>query len=45
MQRFLENNSSYAFQFPDEFSEEFSLLLQTQGKVTGSLSDMLAESL
>ena len=45
MQRFLDNNSSYAFQFPDEFSEEFSSLLQTQGKVTGSLSATLAESL
>ena len=45
LQRFIDNNSSYAFQFPDEFSEKFSSLLQTQEKVTGSLSDTLAESL
>ena len=43
MQRFLDGNSSYAFQFPDEFSEEFKLLLKSQRNVTGSLSDTFTE--
>ena len=43
MQRFLENNSAYAFQFPEEFSDEFTPHCQTQARVTGSVSDTLID--
>ena len=41
MQRFLENNSAYAFQFPEEFSDDPHC--QTQERVTGSVSDTLID--
>lgn len=44
MRRFLDSNSAYELQFPDEFSEEFSPLCQTQAQVTGSMLDTLNDN-
>ena len=43
MQRFLGNNCEYAFNFPEEFSDIFAPLCQTQCRVTGSVHDSLSE--
>ena len=43
MQRFIDDNSAYSFQFPIEFGEELSPLCMTEARLTGSVSDTLAE--
>ena len=42
MQRFIDDNSAYSFQFPIEFREELSPLCMTEARLTGSVSDTLA---
>ena len=43
MQRFVDDNSAYALQFPEEFKEDFSPLCMTETRLTGSVSDTLAD--
>ena len=43
MQRFIDDNSAYSFQFPVEFGEKLSPLCMTEARLTGSVSDTLAD--
>ena len=43
MQRFIDDNSTYSFQFPVKFGEELSPLCMTEARLTGSVSDTLAD--
>ena len=43
MQRFINDNSAYSFQFPDEFRDELSSLCMTEARLTGSVADTLAD--
>ena len=41
MQRFIDDNSTYSFPFPEEFKEDFSSLCMTETRLTGSVADTL----
>ena len=41
MRRFIDDNSAYSFQFPNEFKEDFSPLCTIQTRLTGSVAETL----
>ncbi len=41
MQRFINDNSTYSFQFPEEFKDDLNPLYMTETRLAGSVSDTL----